>query len=143
MKDKLTDWIGESVDRDSCPQCEKHSDCFACVEGYCTALRIPDGRVSKKKTEKGECPFYKTEQEARKSGIRGYRRLKENGRMDLIIQHADVLIHTGAMDDELREADHQAESLELFREENLSSQMEKAKAGEKTEQAEAASPEGA
>ena len=40
MSDKLMDWAGESVDKDSCPLCTKHPDCFACVEGYCTALSM-------------------------------------------------------------------------------------------------------
>ena len=127
MDDKLMDWAGESVDRDSCPPCEKHLDCFACVEGYCTALRIPDGRVSKKKkAASDECGFYKPIQQVKESGIRGYRRLKEIGRRDLIDKYADTLIMTGAMDDEIQEADLQAESFDRFRESNFNEQMDKA-----------------
>lgn len=128
MKDnKLTDWAGESVERDSCPECTKHPDCFACMDGYCTALRIPDGRVSKKKQANSECRFYKPRQEVRESGSRAYRRLKENGRMDLIIRYADTLIATGAMDEEIQTADQHAESLDQFRESNFSEQMDKAR----------------
>ena len=101
MSEKLMDWAGESVDRDSCPPCTKHPDCFACVEGYCTALRIPDGRISKKKRSAScECPFYKPIQQVKESGARCYQRLKELGRRDLIDKYADTLIVTGAMDEE-------------------------------------------
>ncbi len=129
-REKLTDWAGEKVDRDSCPECEKHPDCFAYVDGHCTALRIPDGRSTKKQPADTDCSFYKPVQEARESGIRAYRRLKENNRMDLIIQYADTLIHTGAMDDEIVQADREADSLDRFREKNFSEQMDKAKTGE-------------
>lgn len=142
MNEKLKDWAGENVDMESCPECTKHPDCFANVKGYCTALRKPDGRASKKKAVDTECAFYKTEKKARESGIRAYRRLKENNRMDLIIQYADTLIHTGAMDDEIQEADLQAELLERFRETNFNEQMDKAKA-EKEELAEDCSQAGA
>lgn len=128
-REKLTDWAGEKVDRESCPECKKHPDCFAYVDGYCTALRIPDGRAKKKPAD-AECRFYKPAQIARESGMRAYRRLKENNRMDLIIKYADTLIHTGAMDDEIQEANEQAESLNLFRETNFSEQMAKAKSDE-------------
>ena len=130
MNEKLKDWAGESVDRDSCPECSKHPDCFACVEGYCTALWILDGRVKRKKTEEEECHFYRPVQEVRESGVRAYRRLKEQDRMDLIIRHADTLIHTGAMDEEIQETNLQTESLERFQETDFSEQMDKAKAEE-------------
>ena len=130
MGDILKDWAGEEVDRDSCPECLKHLDCFACVDGYCTALRIPDRRVSKKKKAvSDECGFYKPIQQVRESGIRGYRRLKKIGRRDLIDKYADTLIMTGTMDDEIQEADMQAESFDQFRENDFSDQMNKAMTG--------------
>ena len=133
MSDKLMDWAGESVDRDSCPPCTKHPDCFACVEGYCTALRIPDGRVpKKKKTTNDDCGFYKPVQQVKNTGIRGYQRLKEIGRRDLIDKYADTLIVTGAMDEEIQEANLQAEEFDQFREVNFNEQMEKATAEETT-----------
>ncbi len=130
MDDKLTDWVGETVDRDTCPPCTKHPDCFACVEGYCTALRIPDGRVSKKKADSDECGFYKPIQQVKESGICGYLRLKELGRRDLINKYVNTLIVTGAMDDEIREADLQAESFNQYRETNFNEQMDKAMTAE-------------
>ena len=129
MDDKLTDWVGETVDRDTCPPCAVHPDCFACVEGYCTALRIPDGRVTKtKKAANDGCGFYKPIQQVKESGVRGYRRLKELGRRDLINKYVNTLIVTGAMDDEIREADLQAESFDQYRESNFNEQMDKAMA---------------
>ena len=129
MSDKLMDWAGVDVERDSCPPCTEH-DCFACVEGCCTALRIPDGRVSKRKASSKDCNFYKPIQLVKKSGIRGYRRLKELGRRDLINKYADTLIITGAMDDEIQEAELQAESFDQLREINFNEQMDKAMEGE-------------
>lgn len=126
MNDKLMDWVGEEVDRDSCPPCTKHPDCFACKEGHCTGLRIPDKRVSKKKRVAFEqCSFYKPIEQVKESGARCYQRLKEMGRRDLIIKYADTLIVTGAMDDEIQEANQKAEEIDQFRDANFSELMEK------------------
>ena len=122
MSNKIMDWAGEYVDKDSCPPCAKHA-CFACVEGCCTALRIPDSRRSKKAAG-GKCGFYQPSRKVKESGIRGYRRLKDTGRTDLISKYADTLIVTGAMDDEIQEADMQAESFDQFRETNFNEQCE-------------------
>ena len=128
MSNKLTDWVGEEVDRDSCPPCTKHPDCFACVEGCCTALRIPDGRISKKKRAAFEqCSFYKPIQQAKESGIRCYQRLKELGRRDLINKYADTLIVIGAMDEEIQEVTLKAEEIDQFRDADFSEQMKKAR----------------
>lgn len=128
MNDKLMDWVGEEVDRDSCPPCTKHPDCFACKEGYCTAMRIPDGRMSKKKRAAFEqCSFYKPIEQVKESGARCYQRLKEMGRRDLINKYADTLIVTGAMDDEIRAANQKAEEIDQFRDANFNELMEKAK----------------
>ena len=59
-------------------------------------------------------------------------RLKELGRRDLIDKYADTLIVTGAMDDEIQEANLQAEEFDQFRENNFNEQMEKAAAEETT-----------
>lgn len=129
MDNKLMDWAGEEVDRDSCPPCAKHPDCFACKEGYCTALRIPDKRISRKKRAAFEqCSFYKPIEQVKETGARCYQRLKEMGRRDLINKYADTLIVTGAMDDEIQEANLQAEEFDQFREDNFSELMEKARA---------------
>jgi len=129
MDNKLMDWAGEEVDRDSCPPCAKHPDCFACKEGYCTALRIPDKRISRKKRAAFEqCSFYKPIEQVKETGAHCYQRLKEMGRRDLINKYADTLIVTGAMDDEIQEANLQAEEFDQFREDNFSELMEKARA---------------
>ena len=128
MDNKIMDWAGEYVDKDSCPPCTKHG-CFACVEGCCTALRIPDSRRSKK-ADGGRCGFYQPIQKVKESGIRGYRRLKEIGRRDLIGKYADTLIVTGAMDDEIQEADQEAESFDRFRETDFNKQLDKMMAEE-------------
>jgi len=129
MDNKLMDWAGEEVDRDSCPPCAKHPDCFACKEGYCTALRIPDKRISRKKRAAFEqCSFYKPIEQVKETGAHCYQRLKEMGRRNLINKYADTLIVTGAMDDEIQEANLQAEEFDQFREDNFSELMEKARA---------------
>lgn len=129
MDNKLMDWAGEEVDRDSCPPCAKHPDCFACKEGYCTALRIPDKRISRKKRAAFEqCSIYKPIEQVKETGAHCYQRLKEMGRRDLINKYADTLIVTGAMDDEIQEANLQAEEFDQFREDNFSELMEKARA---------------
>ena len=125
MSDKIMDWAGEKVERDDCMPCTKHPDCFACVEGCCTALRMPDGRQSKKKPVSA-CVFYLPVDKAKESAKRGYQRLKKLGRKDLIDKYAKSLIATGAMDEEIQEATLQAESFERFREANYSEQLEKA-----------------
>ena len=33
------DRIGEEVNLEKCPECVEHSDCFAWMEGRCTALK--------------------------------------------------------------------------------------------------------
>ena len=129
MNDKLMDWVGEEVDRDFCPPCTKHPDCFACKEGHCTTMRIPDKRISKKKRVAFEqCGFYKPIEQVNESGARCYKRLKEMGRRDLINKYADTLIVTGAMDEEIQEANLKAEEIDQFRDANFSELMEKARA---------------
>ena len=129
-KEKITDWTGLNVNRDSCPACERH-DCFACAEGHCTVLRIPDGRCTKEKGggDDDECRFYQTAEQVTEACIRGHRRLKEMGRQDLIYQYADMLIRTGAMKEELQEADREGEQMEQFRRANYNEQMDRAAAG--------------
>ena len=128
MNDKLMDWVGEEVDRDSCPPCTKHPDCFACKEGYCTALRIADKRISRKKRAAFEqCSFYKPIEQVKETGAHCYQRLKEMGRRDLINKYADTLIVTGAMDDEIQEANLKAEEINQFRDANFSELIEKAR----------------
>ncbi len=126
MNGKITDWIGEKVSRESCPRCTEHPDCFACVEGYCTALKIPDGRRANHEPDVGECGFYQPAQVVRENCNRGYRRLIEIGRRGLISKYLDTMFATGVMDEEIREADLEAASFEQFRESNFNEQMEQA-----------------
>ena len=38
------DRIGEEVNLEKCPECVEHPDCFAWMEGRCTALKESGGR---------------------------------------------------------------------------------------------------
>ncbi len=129
MKEKLMDWAGTSVYRDLCPECARQ-DCFACADGHCTALRILDGRVKKAEADEDECGFYQTAEQVTEACIRGYRRLKEMGRQDRIYRYADMLRRTGAMEEELQEAEREGEQMEQFRRANYNEQMDRAAAGE-------------
>ena len=48
---------------DKCPECAEHPDCFACINGKCTALSENGGQG---------CVFYKPEQQALQEVQRAY-----------------------------------------------------------------------
>ena len=81
------DSIGEPVNKDKCPECAEHLDCFACIDGMCTALSESGGQG---------CVFYKPEQQALQEVQRGYQVLKENSRFDLIAKYRKALTALGA-----------------------------------------------
>ena len=72
---------------DKCPECAEHPDCFACIDGKCTALSESGGQG---------CVFYKPEQQALQEVQRGYQVLKENRRFDLIAKYLKALTALGA-----------------------------------------------
>lgn len=88
------DRIGETVDLAKCPSCEEHPDCFACMEGKCTALIISGGQ---------DCAFYKPAEVELVQCKESYRRLKESERTDLISKYIKPLTALGVLDDEISE----------------------------------------
>lgn len=100
------DRIGESVDLDKCPVCPEHADCFACLEGKCTALKESGGTG---------CVFYKPTETVVRENKRIVTELRRKRRSDLIRDHAAALAAMGAFDDEIREAENTVAGLESFR----------------------------
>ena len=89
----IRDRVGELTDLSECPVCAEHPDCFANIEGCCTALKkVDDG---------SPCPFYKNAEANMADARRSYQRLKENGRSDLISRYIKPLSAMGLLDDEI------------------------------------------
>ena len=126
MLEMIRDWIGESTEKEVCPECKEHPDCFAWVDGRCTALTRSDGRRTGRGGMDRSCGFYRAREGVREEGKQNYKRLKAVGRWDLIWKYHDTLMATGAMDDEMREAEEQAEAFEVYREEHFKMQMDRA-----------------
>ena len=113
----IRDRVGEMTDLNACPVCASHTDCFANIEGHCTALRKTD--------EVTECPFYKNAEENIAEAKRCYQRLKDKGRSDLISMYIKPLSAMGMLDDEIEAAAEYGEEFENFRESNYQEQLEK------------------
>ena len=94
IKTGTYDRIGEKVNLDKCPQCGWYSDCFACMDGYCTALSEVMG---------DRCSFYKSYDDAKAEVIQSYQRLKAAQRYDLIQKYIKQLTALGALDGEILE----------------------------------------
>ena len=109
MNKWIKDWAGEKVERDACPECTSHPDCFAWVDGHCTALKTPDNRIKRKRMK--ECAFYQPTEEVRTKAMQAYQRLRKAGRFDLITQYMETMIATGAMDGEIRAAEAEGAAL--------------------------------
>lgn len=99
------DKIGEKVELAKCPCCQEHTDCFAWMDGHCTALKESGGEA---------CPFYKPVAQAMDENRRGYERLKEQGRDDLIEQYGKQLFALGVLNSELTDVEADAEELNAF-----------------------------
>lgn len=104
-KNELRDRIGEKLDLNQCPLCNTHTDCFAWMDGYCTALNECGGE---------QCPFYKPADQAVAEAKACYASLKARGKEDVIARYSKQLAAIGAMDDELNEAEQAADDLEAF-----------------------------
>ena len=89
FEDITYDRIGEPVNMDKCPECAEHPDCFACIEGKCTALSECGGQG---------CVFYKPEQQAIQEALRAYQMLKGKKRYDLIQKYIKAFTALGAKD---------------------------------------------
>lgn len=117
-KYKITDRVGERVDPEILPVCKAHSDCFAWMEGRCTALNA--------KADTGNCGFYKTAEEAMAGCRRCYQRLRDQDRADLIAKYIKPLTALGLLDEEIQEAERYGQQFDRFEETNFLEQLEKA-----------------
>lgn len=113
----IRDRVGETTDLNACPFCTSHTDCFANIEGHCTALRKTD--------ETTECPFYRNAEENIAEAKRCYQWLKDKGRSDLISMYIKPLSAMGMLDDEIEAAAEYGEEFENFRERNYQEQLAK------------------
>ena len=109
------DRIGEPVNKDKCPECAEHPDCFACIDGKCTALSESGGQG---------CVFYKTEQQALQEVQRGYQVLKENSRFDLIAKYRKALTALGATAQEFDAGECIMDELDRFAAEDLAARLD-------------------
>lgn len=109
------DRIGEPVNMDKCPECPEHPDCFACIDGKCTALNESGGQG---------CVFYKPEQQALQEVQRAYQVLKENKRFDLIYKYMKALDTLGATAQEFDAGESLMAELDEFAAEDFAAQLE-------------------
>lgn len=118
----VTDRVGEKVNLFSCAACLEHPDCFASIEGRCTALsyRAVDGY------DNTDCVFYKSCEQAEAEARKTYQHLKEIGRYDLIADHIRQMSALGALDEEIDSAEQYGRGFEEFRESDYQNQLQKA-----------------
>lgn len=109
------DRIGEPVNMDKCPECVEHPDCFACIDGKCTALSESGGQG---------CVFYKPEQQALQEVQRAYQVLKENKRFDLIEKYRKALTALGATVQEFDAGESIMAELDEYTAEDYAAQQE-------------------
>ena len=110
----LTDKLGEKVEAAVCPICIEHPDCFAWVEGRCTALNECGGE---------NCVFYKSSDLVIAENKEHYKKLKESGRNDLIMKEKQTLIAFGVFDDEIYDADEVSSELEDYAKADFEEQL--------------------
>ena len=117
----VRDKVGEKTDLSLCPVCPyvaSKPDCFANIEGHCTALKVTE--------DSDTCSFYKSEEQVVVDAKRSYQRLKEMGRSGLINKYIKSLSAMGVLDDDIEMAEQYGEQFESFREQNYQEQLEKA-----------------
>ena len=117
----IRDRVGERTDLSLCPPCASHPDCFANIDGRCTALSKVDESIP--------CIFYKSAEANTAEAKRCYQRLKDTGRSDLISKYIKPLSAMGMLDDEIEAAEQYGEQFDTFREDNYRVQLEKATEG--------------
>lgn len=115
IEDITYDRIGEPVNMDKCPECAEHPDCFACIDGKCTALNESGGQG---------CVFYKPEHQALQEVRRAYQVLKENKRYDLIAKYLKALTALGATAQEFDAGEGIMADLNEYAAEDLAAQLE-------------------
>ena len=86
------DRIGEEVNLEKCPECMAHPDCFAWMEGKCTALNESGGE---------DCVFYCPADIAMEKARQCFRRLIELQRTELIQKYFKALSALGLLDKEI------------------------------------------
>ena len=117
----VVDRVGEKTDLSLCPVCPVYGtqpDCFACIDGRCTALKETD--------EAGICSFYRSTEDNMAVVRKCYRRLRDMGRSDLIDKYVKPLTALGLLDDEIEAAEQYGEEFDAFRESNYREQLDKA-----------------
>jgi len=124
-KHMITDRIGERVDSETLPVCEEHADCFAWMEGRCTALNA--------KADTSACGFFKTSEQALSECRRCYQRLKEQERSDLITRYIKALTALGMLDEEIEAEGLNRQQLDAFEKTNYQEQLESMIASENTQ----------
>ena len=107
--------IGEPVNLDKCPECAEHPDCFAYIDGKCTALNESGGQG---------CVFYKPEHQALQEVQRAYQVLKENKRFDLIAKYRKALTALGATAQEFDAGESIMAELDEYVAEDYAAQLE-------------------
>ena len=116
VKKKLVyDRIGEPVNLEKCPECAEHPDCFAYINGKCTALNESGGQG---------CVFYKPEQQALQEVQRAYKVLKANKRFDLIYKYMKALTALGATAQEFDAGESIIAKLDEYAAEDFAAQFE-------------------
>lgn len=103
-KNNLIDRIGEEVILENCPECPEHPDCFACLEGRCTALSESGGM---------SCVFYKPADRGINECRDAYEKLKETGRYDLLQKYFKAFTALGFLDEEIEEEQRRIEMLRV------------------------------
>ena len=115
IEDITYDRIGEPVNMDKCPECAEHPDCFACIDGKCTALNESCGQG---------CVFYKPEQQAIQEALRAYQMLKGKKRYDLIQKYIKAFTALGATAQEFDAGESIMDELDEYAAEDLAAQLE-------------------
>ena len=127
----VVDRVGEKTDLSLCPACPVYGaqpDCFACIDGRCTALK-ETGQTGSGEAGSGEtgiCSFYRSTEDNMAVVRKCYRRLRDMGRSDLIDKYVKPLTALGLLDDEIKAAEQYGEEFDTFRESNYREQLDKA-----------------
>lgn len=100
---------------DKCPECAEHPNCFACIDGKCTALSESGGQG---------CVFYKPEQQALQEVQRAYHVLKEKKRFDLIAKYGKALTALGATEQEFYADENIMAELDKYAADDFAAQLE-------------------
>ena len=110
----IYDRIGEEVNLEKCPVCREHTDCFAWLDGKCTALSVSGGQG---------CSFYKPADKGVEDCRNVYMRLKAAGRYDLIQKYIKFYTRMGFIDEEIEKAEQESREMEKWEDADFKSLM--------------------